>query len=244
MQQDRDKGYLVPPRTFSSHKLAGTACSHLCNQSLHQIPEKCSCPNTNGQYISYSLSKQNGGSQTGCARQTCSYPPGMAPQQEDHPLSRAHSGSTQCHSRCRVSSKARCSRLEARFTGVQGSESEFRSFYGRPFCQQEQCSAGEILQLSAGSFSRTVRWSSSALEGGECLRLPPFQLDQQVSQQDKPRRSNTVDCLPGMAKTGLVPPPCTVANKQSSIASNSQRPTVRPIGEQTSPDRQQLAPWL
>lgn len=101
-----------------------------------------------------------------------------------------------------------------------------------------------VFQLSARSYSRTVRCSSLALEGGECLRLPPFQLDQQVSQQDKPRRSNTVDCLPGMAKTGLVPPPCTVADKQSSIASNSQRPTVRPIGEQTSLDRQQLAPWL
>ena len=31
------------------------------------------------QYISYSLSKQDGGSQTGCARQTCSYPLGMVP---------------------------------------------------------------------------------------------------------------------------------------------------------------------
>lgn len=136
MQQDRDKGYLVPPRILSSHKLAGTACSHLCNQSLHQIPEQCSWPNTNGQYISYSLSKQNGGRQTGCARQTCSYPPGMVPQQEDHPSSRAHPGSTQCQSRF--------SRLEARLRGVQGSELEFRSFYSRPFCQQEQCSAGEF----------------------------------------------------------------------------------------------------
>ena len=67
----------------------------------------------------------------------------------------------------------------------------------------------------------------------------PFQFDQQVSEEDKPRRSNNVDCLPGVASTGLVPPPSTVANKRSSIASNSQ-PTVRPIGEQTSPDRQQL----
>lgn len=48
-----------------------------------------------------------------------------------------NSGSTQCHSRCRVSSKARCSRLEARFRGVQGPESEFRSCYSRHFCQQE-----------------------------------------------------------------------------------------------------------
>ena len=48
-----------------------------------------------------------------------------------------NSGSTQCHSRCRVSSKARCSRLEARFRGVQGPESEFRSYYSRHFCQQE-----------------------------------------------------------------------------------------------------------
>ena len=145
----------------------------------------------------------------------------MAPQQEDHPLSRAHSGSTQCHSRC--------SRLEVRLRGVQGSESEFRSFYGRPFCQQEQCSAGEILQLSAGSFSRTLRCSSLALEGGECLRLPPFQLDQQVSEEDMPRRSNPVDCLPGIANTGLVPSPPTVGNKQSSIASNSHQ-LLDPLG--------------
>ena len=68
----------------------------------------------------------------------------------------------------------------------------------------------------------------------------PFQFDQQVSEEDKPRRSNNVDSLPGVASTGLVPPPSTVANKRSSIASNSQQPTVRPIGEQTSPDRQQL----
>ena len=68
----------------------------------------------------------------------------------------------------------------------------------------------------------------------------PFQFDQQVSEEDKPRRSNNVDCLPGVASTGLVPPPSTVANKRSSIASNSQQPTVRPIGEETSPDRQQL----
>ena len=126
------------------------------------------------------------------------------------------------------------------FRSVPSSESEFRSFYNRPFCQQEQCSAGEILQLSARSSSRTVRCSSSALEGGECLRLPPFQLDQQMSEEDKPRRSNTVDCLPGVASAGMVSPPSTVANKQSSIASNSQRPTVRAIGEQTSPDHQQL----
>ena len=43
-----------------------------------------------------------------------------------------------------------------------------------------------------------------------------------------------------MASTGIVPPLSTVANKQSSIASNSQRPTVRPAGKQTSPYRQQL----
>ena len=69
VQQDRDKGNLVPPRILTSHKLPGAACSHLCNQSLHQFLEQCSCPNTNGQYISHSLSKQNWGSQTGCARQ-------------------------------------------------------------------------------------------------------------------------------------------------------------------------------
>ena len=240
VQQDRDQGNLVPPGILPSHKLLGAACSHLCNQSFYQIPAQCSCPNTNGQYISYSLSKQDGGSQAGCARQTCSYPLGMVPRQENNPSSRAHSGSTECHSRCRVSSKTRCSRLEARFKSVQGFESEFRSFYSRPFCQQEQCSAGEVLQLPARSSSRTVRRSSSALEGGECLRLPPFQFDQQVSEEDKPRRSNNVDCLPGVASTGLVPPPSTVANKRSSIASNSQQPTVRPIGEQTSPDCQQL----
>ena len=81
------------------------------------------------------------------------------------------------------------------------------AFYNRPFCQQEQCSAGEILQLSARSSSRTVRCSSSALDGGECLGLPPFQIDQQMSEEDKPRRSNTVDCLSGMACAGMVPPP-------------------------------------
>ena len=176
MQQDRDKGNLVSSRVLASHKLPGAACSHLCNQSLHQIPVQCSCPNTNGQYISNSVSKQNGGSQTVCARQTCSYPLGMVSQQENLSSSRAHSGSTECHSRCRVSGKARCSRLEARFRSVQCSESEFRSSYNRPFCQQEQCSAGEILQLSARSSSRTVQCSSSALKGGESLRLSPFQL--------------------------------------------------------------------
>ena len=207
VQQDRDKGNLVPPRILTSHKLPGAACSHLCNQSLHQILEQCSCPNTNRQYISHSLSKQNGGSQTRCPRQVCVYPLGMVSQQENLPLSRAHSWSTECHSRCRVSSKARRSRLEARFRGVPSSESEFRSFYNRPFCQQEQCSAGEILQLSARSSSRTVRCSSSALDGGECLGLPPFQIDQQMSEEDKPRRSNTVDCLSGMACAGMVPPP-------------------------------------
>ena len=162
----------------------------------------------------------------------------MVSQQENHPSSRAHSRLTECRNRCRVSSKARCSRLEAQFRSVQSSESEFWSFYNRPFCQQEQCSAGEILQLSARSSSRTVRCPSSALEGGECLHLPPFQLDQQMSEENKRRRSHTVDCLPGVASAGMVPPPSTVVNKQSSIASNSQQPTVRPTGEQTSPDHQ------
>lgn len=179
VQQDRDKGNLVTPRLLTSHKLPGAACSHLCNQSLHQILEQCSCPNTNGQYISHSLSKQNGGNQTRCARQACTYPLGMVSQQENLPSSTAHFESTECHSRCRVSSEARCSRLEARFRGVPSSESEFRSSYNRPFCQQEECLAGEILQLSARSSSRTVQRSSSALDGGECLHLPPFQLDQQ-----------------------------------------------------------------
>lgn len=215
VQQDRDKGNLVPPRILTSHKLPGAACSHLCNQSLHQIPEQCSCAKTNRQCISHGLSKQNGGSQTRCARQICAYPLGMVSQQENLPLSRAHSWSTECHTRCRVSSKARCSRLEARFRGVQ-------SFYNRPFCKQQQCSAGEILQLSARSSSRTVRCSSSALDGGECLRLAPFQIDQQMSEEDRPRRSNTVDCLSGVARAGMVPPPSTVVIKQSSIASSSK----------------------
>ena len=60
-----------------------------------------------------------------------------------------------------------------------------------------------------------------------------------MTEKDK-ERSNTVDYLPGVTHAGMVPPPSTIANKQSSIASNSQWPTVRPIGEQTSPDRQQL----
>ena len=72
------------------------------------------------------------------------------------------------------------------------------------------------------------------------LTPSPFQLDQQMSEEDKPRRSNTVDCLPGVASAGMIPPLSTIANKQPSIASNSQRPTVRPIGKQTSPDHQQL----
>ena len=51
VQQDRNKGNLI----LTSHKFSEAAC-RLCNQNLHQIPEQCSCPNTNGQYISYSLS--------------------------------------------------------------------------------------------------------------------------------------------------------------------------------------------
>ena len=196
------------------------AATYAIKAFLHQILEQCSCSNTNGQYISHSLSKQNGGSQTGCSRQACTHSLGMVSEQENLPSSRAHSGSTECHSRCRVLSKARCSRLEARFRGVPSSESEFRSFYNRHFCQQEQCSAGEILQLSARSSNRTVRCSSSALDGGKCLHLPPFQLDQQMSEEDKPRRSNTVDCLSGVASAAMVPPPSIVVVKQSSISSN------------------------
>ena len=55
MQQDRDEGNLVSKRILTSHKLLGAACSLLCNQGLHQIPEQCPFSNTNGQYISYSL---------------------------------------------------------------------------------------------------------------------------------------------------------------------------------------------
>lgn len=146
-----------------------------------------------------------GGSQAGCVRQTCSFPMGVVPREEDHSSSGAHSRSTECHSRCRVSSKTRCSGLEARFRSVQGSESQFRSLYCRPFCQQEQHTVGEILQLSARSLSRAVRCPGSALEGRECLCLPPFQLDQQMSEEDKPRRSNFVDHMPSVASAGMVP---------------------------------------
>ena len=65
--------------------------------------------------FSYSLSKQNGRSHIGFAKQTCSYPLGMASLQENHSSSKAHSGSTECHSRSRVTRKARCSKLEAWF---------------------------------------------------------------------------------------------------------------------------------
>ena len=174
VQWDRDKGNLVSSRILTSHKLPGAAGSHLCNQGLHQIPEQCPCPNTNGQHISYSLCKQNGGSQEERVRQTCSFPLGVVPREEDHSSSGAHPRSTECCGRCRVSSKTRCSGLEARFKSVQGSESQFRSLYDRPFCQQEQHSVGEILQLSARSPSGTVRCPSSTLEERECLRLPPF----------------------------------------------------------------------
>ena len=34
---------------------------------------------------------------------------------------------------------------------------------------------------------------------------PPFQLDQQMTEEDKPQRSNTVDCVPCVANAGLVP---------------------------------------
>lgn len=61
-----------------------------------------------------------------------------------------------------------------------------------------------------------------------------------MSEEDKPRRSNFVDHMPGVASAGMVPPPSTVANRQSSFASSPQRPAVRPTGEQTSNDRQQL----
>lgn len=77
---------------------------------------------------------------------------------------------------------------------------------------------GEILQLSARPPSRAVRCPGSALVGRECLRLPPFQLDQQMSEEDKPRRSNFVDHMPSVASAGMVPPPPTVANRQSSFA--------------------------
>ncbi|PFX12724.1 hypothetical protein AWC38_SpisGene23265 [Stylophora pistillata] len=33
--------------------------------------------------------------------------------------------------------------------------------------------------------------------------FPPFQLDQQISEEDKPRKSNTVDCLPSVASAGM-----------------------------------------
>ena len=240
VQQDRDKGNLVSSRILTSHKLLGAACLYSRNQDLHQMLERCPCPDTNGQYIGYSLRKQNGGSQAGCVGQTCSFPMGVVPLEENHSSSGAHSRSTECHSRCRVSSKTRCSGLEARFGSVQSSESQFRSLYCRPFCQQEQHTVGEILQLSARSPSRTVRCPGSALEGRECLCLPPFQLDQQMSEEDKPRRSNFVDHMPSVASAGMVPPPTTVANRQPSFASNPQRPAVRPTGEQTSNDRQHL----
>ena len=240
VQQDRDKGNLVSSRILTSHKLLGAACRYSRNQGLHQMLEQCPCPDTNGQYIGYSLCKQNGGSQAGCVGQTCSFPMGVVPFEENHSSSGAHSRSTECHSRCRVSSKTRCSGLEARFGSVQSSESQFRSLYCRPFCQQEQHTVGEILQLSARSPSRTVRCPGSALEGRECSCLPPFQLDQQMSEEDKPRRSNFVDHMPSVASAGMVPPPTTVANRQPSFASNPQRPAVRPTGEQTSNDRQQL----
>ena len=61
-----------------------------------------------------------------------------------------------------------------------------------------------------------------------------------MSEEDKPRRSNFVDHMPSVASSGMVPPPTTVAYRQSSFASNPQRPAVRPTGEQTSNDRQQL----
>ena len=61
-----------------------------------------------------------------------------------------------------------------------------------------------------------------------------------MCEEDKPRRSNTVDCLSGMACAGMVPPPSTVVIKQSSIVSSSKRPTVKHIEEQTSLDHQQL----
>ena len=139
-----------------------------------------------------------------------------------------------------ILSKTRFSGLEARFRSVQGSESQFRSLYCRPFCQQEQHTVGEILELSARSPSRAVRCPGSALDRRECLCLPSFQLDQQMSEEDKPRRSNFVDHMPSVASAGMVPPPTTVADKQSSFASSPQRPAVRPTGEQTSNDRQLL----
>ena len=74
----------------------------------------------------------------------------------------------------------------------------------------------------------------------ECLCLPPFQLDQQMSEEDKPRRSNFVDHMPSVPSAGMVLPPTTVANRQSSFASSLQQPGVRPTGEQTSNDCQQL----
>ena len=237
---DRDKGNLVSSRILTLHKLPGAAGSHLCNQGLHQIPEQCPCPNTNGQHISYSLCKQNGGSQEECVRQTCSFPLGVVPREEDHSSSGAHPRSTECCGRCRVSSKTRCSGLEARFKSVQGSESQFRSLYDRPFCQQEQHSVGEILQLSARSPSGTVRCPSSTLEGRECLRLPPFQLDQRMPEEDKPRRSSSVDHMPSVASPGVVPPPSADAHRQSSFASVPQRSVVKPNGGQTSNDHQQL----
>ena len=236
VQWDRDKGNLVSSRILTSHKLPGAAG----NQGLHQIPEQCPCPNTNGQHISYSLCKQNGGSQEECVRQTCSFPLGVVPREEDHSSSGTHPRSTECCGRCRVSSKTRCSGLEARFKSVQGSESQFRSLYDRPFCQQEQHSVGEILQLSARSPSGTVRCPSSTLEGRECLRLPPFQLDQQMPEEDKPRRSSSVDHMPSVASPGVVPPPSAAAHRQSSFASVQQRSAVKPNGGQTSNDHQQL----
>lgn len=101
---------------------------------------------------------------------------GVLPREEDHSSSGAHSRSTECHSRCRVSSKTRCSGLEARFRSVQGSESQFRSLYCRPFCQQEQHTVGEILQLSARSLAEQYDALVQPWREENAHAFPPFNL--------------------------------------------------------------------
>ena len=154
---------------------------------------------------------------------------------QHNPLCRVLTWQGQCQGGLGVSPSTGQQRLETVTIGIQIPQQLSRSFYYRPICQQDQCSATAILQLETRPSSQTSRCFFSCLDTGQTIPVPTFQSHRESLNKNS-NRSDRI-CLShsaSLAGTGLVSTVAEVTGEEPNSPSWQTGPSPESRSDSTS----------
>lgn len=174
-----------------SHQHLGVNCSVLCTENSPKRPARSPCSSPDGQFCSNCLYQPQRGNplQTTCpvSHQDLA----LVSQAEHLPLSRAHSGFTQRHSRRVIKSLQRQDRVEAQPRDLSPNHDDAEILTtGGPIRNQTECSAADFCILAAGSAGLESGCLASQLEENQGLHLPSICSPSKMPAQNQRRRGN------------------------------------------------------